>query len=442
MSRHRWSLLVYRSLLRIYPSTFRARFAADLEADFAQMLDVRGARAAWGRAIADFWRALPLTHAHDQRTRQRHYAVTLGGESHMGSLLFDVRHAVRALAKSPVFTAVTVLTLALGIGANSAIFSLVNAVLLRPLGYHAPERLMMIHEIIPESKVPRFGVSPADYLDLDQYQSSFTDIGVYRTRSVELSGSGDPETIVVAETSAAVFPLLGVGAAEGRTFLPAEDQSEQSVVVITDGLRRRRYAASSPIGERITLDRRPYTIVGVMPAGFEFPKRGPQFNSVPADAFMPLVFNPFERQARGMFYNHSVIGRLRDGVSLDQATSDTAALAAARPRELSATDQKRLQAADCRVVVPRRDRGRGAPAAPDPARRRRPRAARGLREHRQPLSQSRRLAAARDRRARGARRGAPPLVPDADGRKPDDRCRRRRARTTDRASGRFAPCLR
>jgi len=328
VSRHRSSLLVYRWLLRIYPSTFRSRFAADLEADFAQMLDVRGARAAWGRAIADFSRALPLTHAHDQRTRQRHYTVTLGGESHMGSLLFDVRHAVRALAKSPVFTLVTVLTLALGIGANSAIFSLVNAVLLRPLGYHSPERLMMIHEIIPESKVPRFGVSPADYLDLDQYQSSFTDIGVYRTRSVELSGSGDPETINVAQTSAAVFPLLGVGAAEGRTFLPEEDQSEQSVVVISDGLRRRRFAAASPIGERITLDRRPYTVVGVMPAGFEFPKRGPQFNSLPADAFMPLVFTPFERQARGMFYNHSVIGRLRDGVSPGQATSDTAALAA------------------------------------------------------------------------------------------------------------------
>ena len=128
-------------------------------------------------------RAVPMTHSDDQRARQRRYVITLGGESHMGSLLFDLRHAVRALISSPVFTAVTVITLALGIGANSAIFSLVNAVLLRPLGYQDPERLMMIHEIIPESRVPRFGVSPADYLDLDQYQGSFTDIGVYRTRT-------------------------------------------------------------------------------------------------------------------------------------------------------------------------------------------------------------------------------------------------------------------
>ena len=105
-------------------------------------------------------------------------------------------------------------------------------VLLRPIGYHDPERLMMIHEIIPESRVPRFGVSPVDYLDLDQYQASFTDLGVYRTRTMELSGSGSPESISVAQTSAAVFPLLAVNAAEGRTFLPEEDQSGQAVAVI------------------------------------------------------------------------------------------------------------------------------------------------------------------------------------------------------------------
>ena len=327
MNRHPWSIRLLRLLLRTYPREFRERFGADLESDFCELMSRRGPAAAWKYALSDMRRAVPMTHSDDQRTRQRRYVVTLGGESHMGSLLFDLRHSARALLSSPVFTAVTVITLALGIGANSAIFSLVNAVLLRPIGYQDPERLMMIHEIIPESRVPRFGVSPVDYLDLDQYQPSFTDLGVYRTRTMELSGSGVPESISVAQTSAAVFPLLGVNAAEGRTFLPAEDQSEQAVAVISEALRRRRFAASSPIGERITLDRRPYTIVGVMPAGFEFPKRGPQFNSTPAEVYLPLVFNPFERQARGMFYNHSVIGRLKDGVTMDQATRDTAALA-------------------------------------------------------------------------------------------------------------------
>ena len=325
--KHGLSLRLMRLYLRTYPREFRERFGADLESDFLQLLTTRGPLAAWTYALSDLRRALPMTHTDDQRARQRRFVVTLGGESSMSSLPFDLRHAIRALMSSPIFTAVTVLTLALGIGANSAIFSLVNAVLLRPLGYQDPERLMMIHEIIPESRVPRFGVSPVDYLDLDQYQASFTDLGVYRTRTMELSGSGSPESISVAQTSAAVFPLLGVNAAEGRTFLGEEDQSEQAVAVISESLRRRRFAASSPVGERITLDRRPYTIVGVMPPGFEFPKRGPQFNGTPADVYLPLVFNPFERQARGMFYNHSVIGRLKDGVTMEQAARDTAALA-------------------------------------------------------------------------------------------------------------------
>ena len=327
MNQRSWSIRLLRLLLRTYPREFRERFGADLEGDFAELMRARGPRAAWKFAFADLRQAIPMTHTDDHRARQRRYLITLGGESHMGSLLFDLRHAARALLSSPIFTAVTVITLALGIGANSAIFSLVNAVLLRPIGYQDPERLMMIHEIIPESRVPRFGVSPPDFADLDQHQTSFTDLGAYRTRTMELSGNGTPESISVAQTTAAVFPLLGAGAAEGRTFLPEEDQAEQSVAIISDALRRRRFAASSPVGERITLDRRPYTIVGVMPSGFGFPKRGPQFNGTPAEVYLPLVFNPFERQARGMFYSHSVIGRLKDGVTMAQAARDMAALA-------------------------------------------------------------------------------------------------------------------
>jgi predicted permease len=323
-----FSIRLLQLLLRTYPREFRERFGADLEGDFAELLRTRGHRAAWKYALADLRRAIPMTHTDDQRARQRRFAITLGSEGHMSSLGFDIRHAVRGLVKSPVFSAVTVLTLALGIGANTAIFSLVNAVLLRPLGYHQPERLVMVHEIIPESKVPRFGVSPVDFLDLEQYQTAFTDVGAYRTRAMELSGTNSPESVTVAETTSAVFPLLGINPVAGRTFLATEDQSDPSVAVISDSLRLRRFAVSSPIGERIFLDRRPYTIVGVMPAGFEFPKRGPQFNGTPADIYLPLAFNPFERRARGMFYNHSVIGRLRDGVSFEQGARDTGALAA------------------------------------------------------------------------------------------------------------------
>jgi putative ABC transport system permease protein len=328
VNRHSLSLWLYRRLLGLYPEEFRVRFGSHLESDFLELLARQGPRAAWRRVVGDLANSVRLTHQYAHSERRRVYAMSLGGERPMGSVLFDLRHAVRSLWKAPVFTAVTVLTLALGIGANAAIFSLVNAALLRPMGYESPDRLMMIHEAIPESKVPRFGVSPADYLDLVQYQRSFTGIGVYRSRAMELSGTGEPEQVDVAQMSASVLPILGVNAADGRTFAPDEDQAEASVVAISHAFAERRFAGRSAVGERLILDRRPYTIVGVMPASFEFPKRGAEFNAIPADVYMPLVFNPFEREARGMFYNHSVVGRLREGMTATQAALDTSALAA------------------------------------------------------------------------------------------------------------------
>ena len=194
MPGHRLSRTAYRLLLRAYPREFRERFAGDLQADFVEMLEARGRTHAWRRAISDLLSAVPLTAA-DAMAEHGRIARIAGpinphGESTMRSLLYDLRQALRALVKAPAFTLVTVLTLALGIGANSAIFSLVNAVLLRPLGYPDAHRLMLIHEGIPQSGVPRFEVSPADYLDLAGYQRSFSAIGAYRIRSLELSGHG------------------------------------------------------------------------------------------------------------------------------------------------------------------------------------------------------------------------------------------------------------
>ncbi len=232
---------------------------------------------------------------------------------------------MRALIQAPVFTAITVATLALGIGANSAIFSLVNAVLLRPLGYHEPDRLMLLYEVIPESRVPRFGVSPPDYIDLVAMQQSFEALEAYRTRSTELSGLGEPEQITVAQATPSLFDLLGVGAAHGRALTSA-DATDDRVAVLSHGLWQRAFGGRTVIGERLLLDRQPFTIVGVMPAGFQFPRRGPQLNGEPADVFVPLVFNPFERQARGMFYSHSVMGRLKPGVSREQMDAEVRTL--------------------------------------------------------------------------------------------------------------------
>lgn len=331
MARHRLARGAYRLLVHAYPREFRERFQRDLERDFLDLIDRVGLVGAWRRGIGDVLRAVPLTtsDAMAERARAARVAgpILPPGEPLMRSVLFDLRHAVRALRQAPGFTIVTVTTLALAIGANSAMFSLVNAVLLRPPGYDDPERLVLIHEAIPESGVDRFEVSPADYLDLETYQRSFSSLAAYRTRLAEFSGQGDPEQVPVAEVTTSLFDTLGVEAADGRVFSDGTDAAAPGVAVISDRLWKRRFSAGPVIGTSLRLDRRSYTIVGVMPPSFEFPKRGTVANADPADVWVPLVFNPFERQARGMMYNHSVIARLRDGVSPAQAAADTSALA-------------------------------------------------------------------------------------------------------------------
>jgi predicted permease len=329
---HRYSTAAYRLLLRTYPREFRERFAADLESDFLEMVRTRGTAFAWRRVLTDLVRSVPLTAsdaaAERARTARVGGPIVPPGETFMRSLLFDLRHGLRALVKAPAFSIVTILTLALGIGANSAIFTLVNAALVRPLGFAHAERLMFVYEAIPGSGVERFGVAPADYLDLVQYQQSFSTLGAYRTVTAELSeGGGQPEQIDAAEITASLFDVLGVGVAEGRTFLAEEDQAQSNVAIISHGLWRRRFAGHSAIGSTIAIDRRPVTVVGVMPAGFEFPRRGASSNATPADVWIPLVFTPAEKQARGQMYRHSVIGRLRDGTPPAQAAADVAALA-------------------------------------------------------------------------------------------------------------------
>jgi predicted permease len=325
------SQVIYRVLLCMYPHEFRARFAADLEADFADLLQARGTMATWLRVLPDLCRSVPVTHAPARAARKRARAAAYHGETALGSLKADLRHAVRALVKAPVFTAVTVVTLALGIGANSAIFSLVNAVLLRPPGYVEPERLMLIYEGFRGSASPKVGVSPPDFVDLTTLQRSFSSIGAYRTQQYELSGAGEPEQITGVRVSPSVFPILGVRAAHGRTFLESEDQPGQDVAVLSYGLWQRRYGRDlNVVGRTMTLDRRPYTIIGIMPASFQFPKRGPQINGEPAQVWTPLALSPFERsqQARGMMYNHTVVGRLRGGVAAEHAMREAAELGA------------------------------------------------------------------------------------------------------------------
>ncbi|MGH8185872.1 MAG: ABC transporter permease, partial [Steroidobacteraceae bacterium] len=219
------------------------------------------------------------------------------------------------------------LTLALGIGANSAMFSLVNAALLRPLGYDDPDRLMLVHEGIPQAGLPKLPGSAPDIIDMRQYQRSFSRLAAFTEQTMELSGVGQPERLTTVRVEPEVFPLLGVEPMVGRTFSAEEDRPGAHVAVLGYPLWQRLFGGRpDAIGSVLRLDRRPYTIVGVMPASFEFPKRGPIFNATPADLWIPMAWTDAQREARGSMFNNSILGRLKPGVSFEQASAELNAL--------------------------------------------------------------------------------------------------------------------
>jgi len=241
----------------------------------------------------------------------------------LSSLLADFQYAARTLRRSPGFAIVVVLTLALGIGANTAFFSVVNAVLIRPLGYAATDRLVSLYEAFPRARLDRLPFSPLDFEDLERYQQSFAAVAAYRNVPFELSGGGTPERITGAKVSPELFRTLGVVPAVGRTFTDAENRPGVNVAIVSWGLWQRWYAASpSVVGQTIQLDRQPYTIVGVMPPAFVFPQRGVQFNGEPADVWIPIAFTERERFERGSMHMNSVVARLKDDVTLQEAQAE------------------------------------------------------------------------------------------------------------------------
>jgi len=222
---------------------------------------------------------------------------------------------------------VAVLTLALGIGASTAIFTVVNAVLLRPLPFANPSRLVALHEGIPKMGYPKMGFSPPDLAVFAREQKSFSAIGAFRNEHVDISGQGEPERVVAARVSAPLFPMLGAEPMLGRTFAPEEDAAGHNVAVLSYGLWQRRYGGDAGIiGQTIELDRQPYSVVGIMKRNFEFPLTGPPDNGSPADLWVPMAFTPAELQDWGGSYLTSVVGRLRPGVTLGEARSEAQSL--------------------------------------------------------------------------------------------------------------------
>ena len=232
----------------------------------------------------------------------------------MGTLLQDIRYAVRLLAKNPGVTGIAVLTLALGIGANTAIFTVVNAVLLRPLGFRDPSRLIIVAE---KSSFPVISTSWENYQDWRDQSHSFEGLEATRAATITLTGTGDPERLQLRNVTAGLFPLLGVNAQIGRIFLPEEDRAGGSpVVLLSYALWQRRFGGSQEIlGKSITLDTRPYTVIGVMPSRFEV--------LTPADVFLPFV--PWAvtlPNDRNWHPGIIPIGRLKAGVARAEARTE------------------------------------------------------------------------------------------------------------------------
>ncbi|HMH04158.1 MAG TPA: ABC transporter permease, partial [Candidatus Udaeobacter sp.] len=236
----------------------------------------------------------------------------------------DLRYALRQLAKSPGFTVVAVLTLALSIGANTAVLSLVNALLIRPLPYKAPESLVLLWERFPTQGLERIPVSAPEYLDYEKQATSFEKIGAFNYAAYNLTTGDVPERVSGAVVSPALFPLLGVEPIKGRVFTQEEvGQGRDDVVIISARLWERRFNSDPTIvGNKISLNGRPHTVVGIMPRKFDFPLplfnvQGSRFASRP-DIWKPIAFTNDELSAR-YSRSYGVIGRLRQGASSAQA---------------------------------------------------------------------------------------------------------------------------
>jgi putative ABC transport system permease protein len=242
-------------------------------------------------------------------------------------MLNDIKLALRGFAKTRGFTAIAVATLALAIGANSAVFSLINALLVRPLPYQEPSRIALIWEQFKTQGLERIPCSPPEFLDLQKEFQSGTGLAAFNYQTFNIGGGDVPERISGAVVSPSLFPLLGVESIKGRTFAREEEGiGHDDVIVISERLWKRRFNADPMlVGKTLLLNGRNYTVIGIMPAKFEFPiplygVQGNQF-AERVDIWKPIAFTSEELKQRGS-RSYGLITRLRPGVSLTQAQAE------------------------------------------------------------------------------------------------------------------------
>jgi len=244
----------------------------------------------------------------------------------MGTILQDLRYAARLLARQRVFTLLALTTLALGIGANSAIFAVVNSVLLRPLPFRDPGRVVLIEDVIKKISPNGIEVTPSDLIEYQRSSQTFESVAGYTFANMDLTGAGSPERLQGLRVSAEIFAVLGVSPVIGRGFTQAEDHPDSGVAVISYRLWQRRFGGDPGVAGRIVdFNRKPTTIIGVLPKDVEFPLPGLPFGGG-HDVWVPLGITPREQALIGN-YNFGVIARMKSGVNMAQAQADVHATA-------------------------------------------------------------------------------------------------------------------
>jgi predicted permease len=247
----------------------------------------------------------------------------------MSTLIGDLRFALRLLTRSPGFSVIAIATLSLGIGANTAIFSIVDHVLLRPLPYRDSDRLYAVHEVVPKFAhvAPLVPVNAMHFREWRRNVRSFDRMALIGGVALNMTGTGEPERLAGARVSPALFTMLGVRPQLGRSFAEAEDHpGRDAVVVIDDELWRVRFGADPRVlGRKLVLDGRPYEVIGVLPRDFRFPKLASLYAMTIAEA-RPQIWKPFavkddELEAMGDF-NYACVVSLKPGVSLAQAAAE------------------------------------------------------------------------------------------------------------------------
>jgi putative ABC transport system permease protein len=311
----RFWLWLIRVIGVIVPRRLRADWRQEWEAELRHRerllaewdrLDWRNKLDLLRRSVSAFWDALVLQ---PQRLEDEMFQ--------------DLRFGVRMLLKHPGFTAVAVLTLALGIGANTAIFSVVNAVVLRPLAFKEPDRIVHLWERELKRGGDRYPLAPPNFIDYRDQSHVFEQIGAYRPQNFNFTGVDEAERLDGARASAGVFAALGVTPLLGRAYRPEEEQPGQNrVVMISHGFWSRRFGSDPTIiGKSLTLNGESYTVVGVMPSGFQFPS-----NDEPVALWIPMTFSASEMPNRG-FHSFGAVARLKAGVSRAQALAELETIA-------------------------------------------------------------------------------------------------------------------